>query len=152
MKQQPRQLQRSKSLTEQAVEEIRALIVRGDFELGAPLSENTLAAELGVSKTPVREALLHLRSEGLVSIQPQRGSFVFNMSSAEVLELGELRETLELAALRLAADAGRRPPPGVLRARRQPLSPRQLYGDRVSHPGPADAPVDVHPRRSRVAR
>ncbi|MEE8275784.1 MAG: GntR family transcriptional regulator, partial [Alphaproteobacteria bacterium] len=116
MKQQPRQLQRSKSLTEQAVEEIRARIVRGDFELGAPLSENTLAAELGVSKTPVREALLHLKSEGLVSIQPQRGSFVFNMSSAEVLELGELRETLELAALRLAADRDARGLADELRA------------------------------------
>ena len=65
MKQQPRQLQRSKLLTEQAVEEIRARIVRGNFELGAPLSEYTLAAELRVSKTPVREGLLHLRSEGM---------------------------------------------------------------------------------------
>ncbi len=116
MKQQPRQLQRSKSLTEQAVEEIRARIVRGDFELGAPLSENTLAAELGVSKTPVREALLHLKSEGLVSIQPQRGSFVFDMRSAQILELGELRETLELGALRLAADRDARGLADELRA------------------------------------
>lgn len=116
MKQQPRQLQRSKSLTEQAVEEIRARIVRGDFELSAPLSESTLAAELGVSKTPVREALLQLRSEGLVSIQPQRGSFVFDISSAEILELGELRETLELAALRLAAERDARGLADALRA------------------------------------
>jgi DNA-binding GntR family transcriptional regulator len=98
-----RQLRRPKSLTEQAADEIRQRIVLGEIALGASLSENTLAAELGVSKTPVREALLQLKNEGLVSIQPQRGSFVFDMSASEIVQLGELRETLELAALRLAA-------------------------------------------------
>lgn len=97
-----RQLQRAKSLTEQAADEIRQRIVFGDVALGSSLSENTLAAELGVSKTPVREALLQLKSEGLVSIQPQRGSFVFEMSASEIVQLGELRETLEVSALRLA--------------------------------------------------
>jgi DNA-binding GntR family transcriptional regulator len=100
-------LQRAKSLTDQATEHIRSRIVGGDFELGAPLSENTLAAELGVSKTPIREALLRLRMEGLVSILPQRGTVVFDMTAADIRELGELRETLELAALRLAAERNR---------------------------------------------
>ncbi|MGH6887397.1 MAG: GntR family transcriptional regulator [Geminicoccales bacterium] len=100
-------LKRAKSLTEQAADEIRARIVRGDFQLGAPLSENTLATELGVSKTPIREALLRLKMEGLVSIKPQRGSFVFDMAAAEIVELGELRETLEVAALTLAARRNR---------------------------------------------
>lgn len=95
-------LKRAKSLTEQAADEIRARIVRGDLKLGAPLSENTLAAALGVSKTPIREALLQLRMEGLVSVQPQRGTFVFDMTPEEIVELGELRETLEVAALELA--------------------------------------------------
>jgi DNA-binding GntR family transcriptional regulator len=103
MPERTRHLRRAKSLTEQAADEIRARIVFGDVELGSSLSENMLAAELGVSKTPVREALLQLKSEGLVSIQPQRGSFVFDMSASEVVQLGDLRETLELAALRLAA-------------------------------------------------
>ncbi len=102
-----RVLQRAKSLTEQAVEQIRSRIVGGEFELGAPLSENTLAAELGVSKTPVREALLRLRMEGLVSVLPQRGTIVFEMTAEELRELGELRETMELAALRLAASRNR---------------------------------------------
>lgn len=95
-------LHRDKSLTERAADDIRARIVFGDIALGASLSENTLASELGVSKTPVREALLQLKSEGLVSIQPQRGSFVFDMSASEVMQLGDLRETLELAAVRAA--------------------------------------------------
>lgn len=97
-----RLLHRDKSLTEKAADDIRARIVFGDIALGASLSENTLASELGVSKTPVREALLQLKSEGLVSIQPQRGSFVFDMSASEVMQLGDLRETLELAAVRAA--------------------------------------------------
>lgn len=100
-------LRRAKSLTEQAAEQIRARIIRGDFELGAPLSENTLAAELGVSKTPVREALLQLKGEGLVSIQPQRGTFVFDMRADEIVHLGELREVLEAAALRAACERNR---------------------------------------------
>lgn len=95
-------LRRAKSLTDQAADTIRARIVSGDMPLGAPLSENALATELGVSKTPVREALLQLKMEGLVSIQPQRGSFVFDMTVEEIAKLGELRESLELTALRLA--------------------------------------------------
>lgn len=102
-----RTLQRAKSLTEQAAEQIRSRIVAGEFELGAPLSENALAAELGVSKTPIREALLQLKMEGLVSILPQRGTVVFDMTADEIRELGELRETLELAALRLSAERNR---------------------------------------------
>lgn len=102
-----RVLQRPKSLTALAVDEIRARIVRGELGLGAPLSENALALELGVSKTPIREALLQLKMEGLVSIQPQRGSFVFDMSVDEIRQLGELRETLEVTALRRAVARNR---------------------------------------------
>jgi DNA-binding GntR family transcriptional regulator len=123
----PRQLRRPKSLTEQAADEIRQRIVFGDIALGASLSENTLAAELGVSKTPVREALLQLKNEGLVSIQPQRGSFVFDMSAPEVVQLGDLRETLELAALRLAAGHDRT---GLIEALREIIKKMRKALDR----------------------
>jgi DNA-binding GntR family transcriptional regulator len=122
-----RHLRRAKSLTEQAADEIRARIVFGDVELGSSLSENMLAAELGVSKTPVREALLQLKSEGLVSIQPQRGSFVFDMSAPEVVQLGDLRETLELAALRLAAGHDRT---GLIEALREIIKKMRKALDR----------------------
>jgi DNA-binding GntR family transcriptional regulator len=92
---------RPRSLAEQAAEEIRRLIVKGDLQLGEALSETALAAALGVSKTPVREALLRLKTEGLVDIQPQRGTFVFRMSADEVRTLSEFREVLEISALRL---------------------------------------------------
>lgn len=97
-------LKRPKSLTEQALDAIRHRIIRGDFELGTPLSENTLALELGVSKTPIREALLQLKMEGLVEIKPQRGTFVFDMSEEEILQLGEFREYIETKTLQLAVE------------------------------------------------
>jgi DNA-binding GntR family transcriptional regulator len=56
-------LKRPRTLTEQAADAIRARIVSGDFQPGEALSEITLAAELGVSKTPVREAFLQLKNE-----------------------------------------------------------------------------------------
>lgn len=95
-------LRRPKTLTEQAADAIRSKIVSGDFQLGEALSEITLAADLGVSKTPVREAFLQLKNEGLVDIQPQRGTFVFRMTSGQITQLTVLRELLEVEALRLA--------------------------------------------------
>jgi DNA-binding GntR family transcriptional regulator len=87
-------------LAEQAAEQIRNLIVKGDLQLGEALSETALATALGVSKTPIREALLRLKGEGLVDVQPQRGTYVFRMSVAEVEALSEFRDVLEIAALR----------------------------------------------------
>jgi DNA-binding GntR family transcriptional regulator len=95
-------LKRPRTLTEQAAEAIRSRIVNGEFQLGEALSEITLAGELGVSKTPVREAFLQLKNEGLVDIQPQRGTFVFQMTSEQVRQLTVLRELLEMEALRIA--------------------------------------------------
>lgn len=56
------------SLTADALQEIRRLIVEAELQLGEALSESALASLLGVSKTPVREALVQLRREGLVEI------------------------------------------------------------------------------------
>jgi DNA-binding GntR family transcriptional regulator len=92
---------RPRSLAEQAAEQIRRLIVKGDLQLGEALSETALATALGVSKTPIREALLRLKTEGLVDIQPQRGTFVFRMGADEVRTLSEFRDVLEISALRL---------------------------------------------------
>jgi DNA-binding GntR family transcriptional regulator len=95
-------IKRQKTLTEQAADAIRARIVEGQFEFGEALSEITLATELGVSKTPVREAFLQLKNEGLVDILPQRGTFVFRMTIEELRQLFEIREILECNSLRFA--------------------------------------------------
>jgi DNA-binding GntR family transcriptional regulator len=99
-------IERPKSLTDMAVERIRASIVEGALGLGGQISEAALALELGISKTPVREALLRLRADGLVDIHPQRGTYVFRVGADDVLQICRFREILEAAALgeALAAD------------------------------------------------
>jgi DNA-binding GntR family transcriptional regulator len=92
-------LARPKSLTDLAVERIRAAIVEGRLTLGEQISESALAAQFGISKTPVREALLGLKLDGLVEIHPQRGTFVFRLREDQVAEICRFREILESAAL-----------------------------------------------------
>jgi DNA-binding GntR family transcriptional regulator len=100
-------IKRPASLTEIALQKIRKAIVEGALPLGSAISEGQLAASLGISKTPVREALAQLRVEGLVTIVPQSGTFVFTLSATEVVEICELRQMLEAAALRLALERNR---------------------------------------------
>jgi DNA-binding GntR family transcriptional regulator len=95
---------RPRSLGETVLTRLRDDIVHGELELGELLSERVLAEKLGVSKTPVRESLVRLEMEGLVRIVPQRGAFVFTMSSDEVAKFSEFRLMLEASALRFAAD------------------------------------------------
>jgi DNA-binding GntR family transcriptional regulator len=82
---------------------LREAIVAMELPPGARLSENELAAQLGVSRTPVREALIRLRDEQLVEIAPQRGTFVTPISVRGVLDAQFVREALECSAIRLAA-------------------------------------------------
>ncbi len=91
--------QRRPNLTDLALSAIRKRIVEGDLRFGEAVSESSLAADLNMSKTPVREALLQLKREGLVNIQPQRGSFVFSMDADQVHQICEFRRTLEREAL-----------------------------------------------------
>lgn len=98
-------LDRPRSLTDLAADGIRSAIIDGRLAFGAQLSEGTLAENLGISKTPVREALLRLSLEGLVEVQPQRGTFVFELSPEEVQQLCEFRAIAECAALELAMRA-----------------------------------------------
>jgi len=71
------------------------------------VSEAELALELGVSRTPVREALIKLAEDRLVEILPQRGSFITPIRLHEVLEARFIREALEIAVVRDAAASGR---------------------------------------------
>jgi DNA-binding GntR family transcriptional regulator len=91
----------TQSLASNATEQIRRRIVDGDLKLGQALSETTLAAELGISKTPIREALVRLGAEGLVQILPQRGTFVFPLSEVDAQALSDFRTLLEIEALRI---------------------------------------------------
>lgn len=106
-----KRVERPKTLTELAITRIREAIVDGKYGFGEQLSEASLAARLGISKTPVREALLRLQSEGLVEVHPQRGSYVFVLDEAGVRDVCRFREIVETAAL---AEAMRLDAPGLL--------------------------------------
>lgn len=98
----PLRLERPQGLTGMALERIREAIVEGALKLGAQVSEAQLAQQLGVSKTPVREALLRLTRDGLVQVHPQRGTFVFKLDPDQVAQLCRYRAMVETAALREA--------------------------------------------------
>ena len=99
---------RPRSLASLAAEQIRELIVTDGLRLGQPLSEAGLAEQLGISRTPVRDALGRLHAERLVEIQPQQGTFVFRYDATQLQSVLQLREILEVGALRVALRADRR--------------------------------------------
>ncbi|MER5430023.1 GntR family transcriptional regulator [Streptomyces sp. NPDC002588] len=78
---------------------LRQMVLTLELAPGAALSENELAASLGVSRTPVRESLILLGQEGLVQVFPKIGSFVSRVDPARVADAQFLREAVELASL-----------------------------------------------------
>lgn len=94
----------TQNLREHALGTIRERILNLSYPPGSLLSENQLAEELGISRTPVREALRELATGGLVRILPQRGVVVSEPSVEDIVEVYQLREQLECFAARLAAE------------------------------------------------
>ena len=78
-----------------AYEWIRDAIESSEIEMGAPLPENQLAREIGVSRTPIREALRSLEQDGYVKIIPQKGAFVSEISLEDLKEIYDIRKLLE---------------------------------------------------------
>jgi DNA-binding GntR family transcriptional regulator len=89
-------------LTDRVLAALREAITSGRLPADARIKQEQIAAELGVSRTPVREALHLLEQEGLVRLVPRRGALVQGFTAADVRELYELRELLEPAAAGLA--------------------------------------------------
>jgi DNA-binding GntR family transcriptional regulator len=94
----------SGSASRQVYAALREAIIDGVLEPGQRISENELTVRLGVSRTPIREALARLRDERFVQVVPQLGTFVTRISTAAVEDAQFVRETLECAAVRLAAE------------------------------------------------
>jgi DNA-binding GntR family transcriptional regulator len=99
----PLSRRRTTTARKAAYDALRRAIVAGELAPGTRLSENELADALGVSRTPVREALLRLREDQLVEVAPQHGTFVTPISTDAVRDAQFLREAVECAAIRLAA-------------------------------------------------
>lgn len=93
---------KKQSLTDIVHTKLKQRIITGQFTLGQKLNENTLAELFKVSKTPVHEALLKLKAEGLVDILPRSGTFVFSFSSKDLCALANTRIALEQGALKFA--------------------------------------------------
>lgn len=93
---------RRRSLAVLVHDQLRGMILDARFDLGEALSEDRLAASMGVSRTPVREALNMLQLQGLITILPQRGSYVFKPSEDDTRALCEFRMVAESQALSLS--------------------------------------------------
>ncbi len=134
------------ALVDETAAAIRARIMSGEIPIGAQLRQAELAAQLGISRTPIREALRQLQAGGLIEVLPRRGAVVRVPSPWEVREAYEVRAELEGLAAELAVRRvtrtlldelratnevlreGERPPapprPG------EPLSPTTVANDR----------------------
>ena len=84
---------------------LRTEIFSGRLKPGEPMPERLLAEQLGVSRTPVREALFTLQSEGLVELTPNRGATVRMITAQDIVRIYSLRGVLESYAAREAATA-----------------------------------------------
>lgn len=84
-----------KTMASAAAEEIRNRILAGDYPPGFQLRQDGLAGDLGMSRIPIREALVQLESEGLLKILPHRGAIVVQLTADEIEELFNMRLLLE---------------------------------------------------------
>ncbi|HET6152111.1 MAG TPA: GntR family transcriptional regulator [Marmoricola sp.] len=109
-----------------AYESLRARILSGELEPGTALVQAALAAELGVSMTPIREALRNLTSEGLVTMSAHRGAMVTALDVEDAREIHRIRLMLEPEAVRLAVP--RATPAGLDRAEQLIIEMREVSG------------------------
>ena len=84
-----------KPLRDVVFENLRAAILDGNLKAGQRLMEVQLAEQLGVSRTPIREAIRKLELEGLVVMLPRKGAYVANMSFKDLIDVLEVRASLE---------------------------------------------------------
>jgi DNA-binding GntR family transcriptional regulator len=116
-----------------ATELIREAIIDGRLEPGRRLKEEEVASELGISRTPVREALLILQAQGLVELTPNRGASVRSYETAEIEDMYQLRALLEGYAARRAA----------VRMKRRDIARLRQSCERFSRLRAADDVVDL---------
>jgi DNA-binding GntR family transcriptional regulator len=97
-------------LKEQAYQQLKSMIQTGAVAPYATLSERQLAERLGMSKTPIRAALENLENQGLVSVSPQKGILIRELSAREIAELFDVRLAIEpFVAAQLARSSLARP-------------------------------------------
>ncbi len=98
-------IEQPESLAKMAYESIRNSILSAQWKIGELYNEKAIAADLGISRTPVREALLELASQDLIIFLPRRGLMVNRFNRRDVDEIFELRKAIELAAIEKITEA-----------------------------------------------
>jgi DNA-binding GntR family transcriptional regulator len=92
-----------RALVDKLASDLQQRVLSGDIPSGTRLRQSALAAEFGVSRTPIREALRKLQAGGLIELQPHRGALVRGLSAREIRDAYEVRAELEALAAELAA-------------------------------------------------
>ena len=100
---QPDILRQPVNLAESVYYQIRRKILSGKYQPGEALTENEVAKELNVSRTPVREAFKQLESEGLLNLRPNRGAVIVGIGRSDIEDIYEIRSLLEGRAAEKAA-------------------------------------------------
>lgn len=94
-------LDKAVSYKDKVYQEIKRAIINQELEPGKPLNERVLAEELGISRTPVREALRLLENEGWVRTEPWKGTYIINLTQEDIEEVFQLRMVLEVMVIEM---------------------------------------------------
>ena len=130
------------SLAEQSYRDLRDRLIMLDIRPGEPINDGQLALELGVGRTPVREALKRLEIDHLVVSYPRRGTFATIVDITELADVSELRRSLEPLAARKAALSASESDRDALRALARDI---ELLGEkRVDKRGLMQYDLSVH--------
>jgi len=125
--------QRARSMAESAYESIEEMIVTCALKPGAMVSESQLCDELGLGRTPIREALARLKHIGFVEVHHRRGILVSRVDVVRHLELLEVRRPLEECVVRHAVERAREEDLRELREAARELEAAARRGDRVGY-------------------
>ncbi len=131
------------SLREQVADALRAAVVSGEMKPGRVYSAPALAAQFGVSATPVREAMLDLAQQGLVEVVPNKGFQVTRVSDAELDQITEIRLMLEPPAAAIAARHATPAEVDALTALAHAVVDAAAQGDLISY---LEADLEFHTR------
>jgi DNA-binding GntR family transcriptional regulator len=129
------------SAAARAYAHVKQRLLDGRFAGGALLSENELAQQLGLSRTPVRQAFIALEAEGLLELYPKRGALVVPVSAAEIEDVFEARLLVEEHCVRRAAQHGG---PDLIVALRASIAAQEEAQAAADRPGFARADREFH--------
>lgn len=135
------EMQGNLSLAEEVTEILRNRILHGEYEMGAKLTESKIAAELKVSRTPIRDAFRQLEKEQLIEYVPNKGCFARGFSRDDMADIYAVRKAVEALAIRLvianADDAS-------IRQMEEQLEKMKLYTEQNNYDKLLQANEDFH--------